>query len=68
MSAPETTKAWVLNTQKGADSLVLKQDLPLPALKDDEILVKLYGASLNHREIVIAQVSVERHAPITSQH
>lgn len=46
----------MLNTQHGPDSLELKEQLPLPALKDDEILVKLHGASLNHRELMIAKV------------
>lgn len=57
MSTPQHTKAWVLNSQKGAESLELKEQLPIPPLKDDEILVKLQGASLNHREIMIAKVS-----------
>lgn len=56
MSIPTTTKAWVLNSQNGPDSLELKQDLPLPALKEDEILVKLYAASLNYRELMVAKV------------
>lgn len=59
MSPPQTTKAWVLNSQNGADSLELKDGLSIPALKEDEVLVKLQGASLNHREIVIAQVRTQ---------
>lgn len=56
MSTPQTTRAWVLNSQDGPDSLEFKEQFPIPALQDDEILVKLYGASLNHRELVIAKV------------
>lgn len=56
MSTPKQTKAWVLNSQNGPDSLELKEDLPLPDLQADEVLVKLYGASLNYRENVIANV------------
>lgn len=56
MSTPRKNKAWVLNSQDGPESLELKSELPLPTLKDDEVLVKLHAASLNHRELVIAKV------------
>lgn len=70
MASPRFTKAWVLNSQNGPDSLELKEKLPLPALKDDEILVKIYCASLNYRELMIAKVSkrtaTKRVVPIKS--
>lgn len=56
MTPPPSTKAWVLNSQNGPESLEIREELPLPALKADEILVKIHGASLNYRELMIAKV------------
>ena len=57
MATPQvTTNAWVLNSQNGHESLELKENLPLPQVEKDEVLVKLHAASLNYREVMIAKV------------
>lgn len=56
MPFPRQTAVWVLNSQIGIESLNFFEQLPLPPLKEDEILVKLHAASLNYRELMIAKV------------
>lgn len=58
MAIPKTTKAWVVQGTTGFDDLVFKPDHPLPALTDHDVLVKFHGASLNFRDLVIAQVDI----------
>lgn len=48
-------KQWVLEGSQGVESLQLK-DVPVPEPGDYEILVKFYAASLNFRDIMIANV------------
>jgi NADPH:quinone reductase-like Zn-dependent oxidoreductase len=50
------TSSWVLQDQQGIDSLELVEDHPVSTLGDSDVLVKLYAASLNYRDIVIAKV------------
>ncbi|KAL4994646.1 hypothetical protein BDV10DRAFT_146452 [Aspergillus recurvatus] len=51
-------RQWVLTGQEGFEtSLEYQQDISIPSvhdLKPNEVLVKLYAASLNYRELVIA--------------
>jgi NADPH:quinone reductase-like Zn-dependent oxidoreductase len=56
MSLPSTQKQWLIQgTDKGFDGL-LYQDAPVPAVGDNEVLVRLRGASLNYRDLIIPQV------------
>ena len=48
-------KQWVLGGTYGTDSLQL-QDVPIPHPSDYEVLVKFHAASLNFRDIMIANV------------
>ena len=51
--AAKNQKQWtVLGTDKGLDGLVLS-DAPVPAVGDNEVLVKLRAASLNYRDLII---------------
>ena len=56
MSSPQSTAGWVLERQTGVDGLVFHEQLPLPSLKEDQVLVKIHAASLNYRELAIAKV------------
>ncbi len=56
MSSPQCTAAWVFNSQIGIEGLNFLEQLPLPPMKEDEILVKIHAASLNYRELLIAKV------------
>lgn len=50
---PKTTKAWTIEGQDGFESLKLNNEAPIPALSDNEVLVKLHAASLNYRDLII---------------
>jgi NADPH:quinone reductase-like Zn-dependent oxidoreductase len=53
MSLPTAQKQWSLkSTEKGIDGLVLESG-PVPSPGENEVLVKLQGASLNYRDLVI---------------
>lgn len=52
-------KQWVLSGTCGIDSLQL-QDVPIPDPGDYEVLVKFHAASLNFRDIMIANVRLHR--------
>ncbi|KAJ3499279.1 hypothetical protein NLG97_g442 [Lecanicillium saksenae] len=55
MSLPTTVKQWnVVGKDAEFGSLKFSEQL-LPALGDSEVLVKLEGASLNYRDLTIAQ-------------
>ncbi|KAL4802536.1 hypothetical protein BDV18DRAFT_154225 [Aspergillus unguis] len=51
-------RQWILTGQEGFEkSLEYQQGISIPPAKDlaaNEVLVKLYAASLNHRELIIA--------------
>ncbi|KAI8680795.1 hypothetical protein LRP88_04434 [Fusarium phalaenopsidis] len=51
-------RQWILNSQEGFEtSLEYQENVPVPSqaeLGPNEVLVKLYAASLNYRELVIA--------------
>lgn len=57
MGLPKYTSAWVLSSQDGISSLNYVEHLDLPALKEDEVLVQIYAASLNHRDLMITKVT-----------
>lgn len=51
-------RQWVLTGQEGFEiSLEYQQDISVPSVHDlgpSEVLVRMYAASLNYRELVIA--------------
>ncbi len=56
MSLPTTQKQWLIQgTGDGSDTLQYQNAL-LPKVSDKDVLVKLYGASLNYRDLLIPQV------------
>ena len=57
VNIPKTTKAWIVNGNKnGMDELKYNKEYPVPAIGDREVLVKINGASLNYRDLVIPRV------------
>ncbi|KAL2782562.1 hypothetical protein BJX66DRAFT_177256 [Aspergillus keveii] len=51
--APSSQKQWtVLNADKDFDGLKY-DDAPVPKVGENEVLVKLHGASLNYRDLII---------------
>lgn len=56
MSFPSETEAWVLENQTGVAGLHLHKDVKLPSLGPHDVLVRIRAASLNFRELVVAQV------------
>lgn len=56
MTSNSSMKQWVVTgTDKGLDGLQL-QDAQLPKVGDNDVLVKLRGASLNYRDLIIPKV------------
>ncbi|KAI2606788.1 NAD(P)-binding protein [Hypoxylon sp. NC1633] len=52
---PSSTKQWlVAGTDKGFDGLELVE-VPIPKVGDQEVLVKLFAASLNYRDLIITK-------------
>lgn len=49
------TNAWILQGQNGVDSLE-QTSQKLPELEDYDVLVELHAASLNHRDVAVAEV------------
>ena len=49
------TSRWILHGHKSIDCLQLEKDTTLPSLEDTEVLVHIHAASLNHRDLAIAQ-------------
>ena len=54
--AGQTYAQWSLPDPNGIDSLQLNKSVPLRDPKRDEVLVELYAASLNYRELAVAKV------------
>lgn len=54
--ASKTFKQWVLNDAKGFESLQISSSTIPTAINDYDVLVNLHFASLNYRDIIIAQV------------
>jgi NADPH:quinone reductase-like Zn-dependent oxidoreductase len=47
MSLPKHTAAWTIDGQGGIEALKLVKELPIPSIKDDEVLVRIHAASLS---------------------
>ncbi|KAH7136766.1 putative alcohol dehydrogenase [Dactylonectria estremocensis] len=52
-SIPQTTKQWNVVGKTGFDSLKFSEQA-VPTLGDNEVLVKVRGASINYRDLVIS--------------
>lgn len=48
-------KQWVIKGSQGVESLHL-EDVPVPEPGDSEVLIKFYAASMNFRDLMIANV------------
>ncbi|KAE8443644.1 hypothetical protein EG329_001502 [Mollisiaceae sp. DMI_Dod_QoI] len=51
-SIPKTTRQWSVTGQDGFDSLQYMEQ-PVAQLGDNQVLIKLHGASLNYRDLMI---------------
>ncbi|KAJ4366073.1 hypothetical protein N0V95_000300 [Ascochyta clinopodiicola] len=51
--APSTTKQWTIEGKDGFDALKLNEGASVPKLGDKDVLVKINGASLNYRDLII---------------
>ncbi|PGH29587.1 hypothetical protein GX50_07665 [[Emmonsia] crescens] len=51
-SIPKTSKQWSLAGQNGFESLKFTEE-PVPELDDNHVLVKIQGAALNARDLII---------------
>ena len=59
MSLPTTQKQWVVRrvVENSFDGLVYEPSAPVPTLGDNDVLVKVQGASLNFRDLIIPRVN-----------
>jgi len=57
-SIPKQAKSWTVQGKEGFDSLQLKSDAAISEPSDYEVLVKLYAASLNYRDLTIPKGKV----------
>lgn len=57
MSLPSTQKQWKIQgiVKDSFDGLVY-EDAPIPDIGDTDVLVKMQGASLNYRDLIIPLV------------
>ncbi len=56
MAVPTSHKQWfITGADKGFDGLVF-QDAAVPKIGENEILVKMGGASINYRDLIIPKV------------
>ena len=59
MSPGKATARWILNSQVNLDSsLQYEEGVSLPDLEEKEVLVEIHAASLNYRDLAIAQVRI----------
>lgn len=61
--APSTMKQWTItSSEKGFDG-VEYGEVPVPKVGANDVLIKINGASLNYRDLIIPMVSLERFLP-----
>lgn len=54
MSIPTTQKQWITSsTDKDFDGLVYQTSAPVPKPSSSQVLVRIHGASLNYRDLII---------------
>jgi NADPH:quinone reductase-like Zn-dependent oxidoreductase len=59
MSIPKSQKQWLVQgTDKGIDGLIPQDNVPIPDVGDNEVLVRLRGASLNYRDLIIPRACI----------
>jgi len=58
MPAQHRGKSWTVTEHNGFDGLRLESDVPVQAIAERDCLVKIEVASLNFRDIMVAQVSL----------
>lgn len=64
--APSTMKQWTITgTEKGFDGLEYG-DVQVPKVGENEVLVKINGASLNYRDLIIPKVRSTRIRKVTN--
>ena len=52
--ASRTNDQWIVNgTEKGFDELEYQKNVPVPNVGDHDVLVRLRGATLNYRDLII---------------
>jgi len=51
--APSTARQWNVVGKDGFDSLKFNEKAEVPQLGDKDVLVKIHGASLNYRDLII---------------
>ncbi|KAF3003489.1 hypothetical protein E8E13_004330 [Curvularia kusanoi] len=51
--APSTTKQWKVAGKNGFDALNFEEGASVPKVGDKDVLVKINGASLNYRDLII---------------
>ncbi|KAF3044094.1 hypothetical protein E8E12_009452 [Didymella heteroderae] len=51
--APSAIKQWTIEGQSGFDALKFHDSAPIPKIGDKDVLVKINGASLNYRDLII---------------
>jgi hypothetical protein len=65
------SRQWILASQEGFEASLKYQEnvrIPLPdELGSNEVLVKIYAASLNYREIQIADPKVNNYSSLDSR-
>ncbi|KAJ4298807.1 hypothetical protein N0V88_003845 [Collariella sp. IMI 366227] len=53
MSLPSSQKEWLIKGTGNAFETLVFQDAPVPKVGDNDVLVKMHGASLNYRDLII---------------
>lgn len=62
--APSTVKQWTItSTEKGFDGLEFGE-AQLPKVGENDVVVKIQGASLNYRDLIIPKVSLSPSTPL----
>ncbi|OAL54269.1 hypothetical protein IQ07DRAFT_500031 [Pyrenochaeta sp. DS3sAY3a] len=51
--APSSTKQWTVEGTAGFDALTFNENAAIPEVGDKDVLVKIHGASLNYRDLII---------------
>ncbi|KAF9694439.1 hypothetical protein EKO04_007563 [Ascochyta lentis] len=51
--APSATKQWMIEGKDGFDALKFNESASIPKVGDKDVLVKINGASLNYRDLII---------------
>lgn len=60
MALPTTSRAWSVRDihSDSFDGIVLQEDVPLPELRDNDVLVQIEAVSLNYRDLAIPRVRI----------